>query len=501
MATNQKFAQLQATTLSGAGSSVGDITLGLTSFKDIDGNVLSMSSFGSKGWGTLEPNNSSQEEQFSFTGITQNSDGTATLTGVKNVTFLYPYTETSGVLKSHPGGSKMIISNTSAFYATLASTADDETISGVWTFTNPAVPRMDVEPTYGAGTELYFVTKTYADNLAIAGAPNASTTQKGIVQLPSQSGVDNKTAVGGTGANFAVTPDKLRATKYNDYVAESGTATAYVIAPSPVVTQYVVGLEFRFKAAHANGSGATTLNVNGVGAKSLKIQKGDPAAQFIRTNSMVGVLYDGTNFQITDISRPILSQEQLEIYAPSSTGNTAYVVALAPALTVYSPGLVVRFKPDAGGGQPTLNVNGLGAKNIKKYRAGTLANVATGDVIANQVVEVVYDGTQFQLMSATPAYTNGMSSGVATGATSAVQATNDGIYAGYITIPSDNANTTTILTDSSNPPTTVIQSITNRDATYGSSIPFCIPVKKGEYFKITLGTSHGVGAAVFTALS
>lgn len=202
MADNQKFFQLQAQTLAGSGVSIGDTTMILTSFKDIDGNNVAMTDFGTKGWMTIEPGSADREEQISFTGITQNANGTATITGIKNVGFKAPYTETSGFLKSHPGGVKAVISNSSGFYDAMSSKKNDETIEGIYTYTNPNVPRMNTAPTYGAGTEEYFVTKRYADSLAIAGAPDASTTQKGIVEIATGAELAAGTDIGSTGAKL-----------------------------------------------------------------------------------------------------------------------------------------------------------------------------------------------------------------------------------------------------------------------------------------------------------
>lgn len=44
----------------------------------------------------------------------------------------------------------------------------------------------------------------------------------------------------------------------------------------------------------------------------------------------------------------------------------------------------------------TLNVNALGAKNIVR---GTSTALLTGDITANKIMQVVYDGTSFQLLS------------------------------------------------------------------------------------------------------
>lgn len=109
-------AQLQPFALSGAGAVAGATSITLQSMLDIDGTEVDMTSFGDVGYGTLEPGNGALEEQISFTDITQNSNGTATLTGVKNVEFLTPYTETSGLSKTHAGSTTFVISNTSGFY-------------------------------------------------------------------------------------------------------------------------------------------------------------------------------------------------------------------------------------------------------------------------------------------------------------------------------------------------------------------------------------------------
>ncbi len=116
--------QAQAFSLSGAGSSIGDTVLNLKSFKDILGTNLTMTQFGSVGYGTIEPGNNTQEEQVSFSGITQNSDGTAQLTGVKHVLFITPYTESSGMTITHPGSVTFVISNTAGFENTFYSYAN-----------------------------------------------------------------------------------------------------------------------------------------------------------------------------------------------------------------------------------------------------------------------------------------------------------------------------------------------------------------------------------------
>lgn len=79
---------------------------------------------------------------------------------------------------------------------------------------------------------------------------------------------------------------------------DSGSANTYAIALTPAVTAYVAGQVFHFKAANAS-SGASTLNVNALGAKNIKKKNDqDIAASDIEQNAIVSVIYDGTSFQM-----------------------------------------------------------------------------------------------------------------------------------------------------------------------------------------------------------
>ena len=148
MADNFKYAQLQAFTLAGSGAVIGATSIVISSMKTIDGDNLVMADdFGTIGYGTLEPSSGAQEEQISFTGLTNNANGTTTLTGVKSVAFVSPYTETSGLAKTHPGGSRFIISNTSGYYNRFVSKDNDETINGTVSFTT--VPNSTNAPVNG----------------------------------------------------------------------------------------------------------------------------------------------------------------------------------------------------------------------------------------------------------------------------------------------------------------------------------------------------------------
>ncbi len=134
-------AQLQPFSISGAGAVAGATSVTLKSFLAIDGTPLTMADFGAIGFGTLEPGNSVLEEQVSFTGVTKNANGTGTLTGVKSVEFLTPYTSTSGLSKTHAGSTEFVISNTSGMYDQFGAKQNDEEITGFWEAPDPVTPQ------------------------------------------------------------------------------------------------------------------------------------------------------------------------------------------------------------------------------------------------------------------------------------------------------------------------------------------------------------------------
>jgi hypothetical protein len=83
-----------------------------------------------------------------------------------------------------------------------------------------------------------------------------------------------------------------------NYATDTGTANAYVVTLSPVPTAYTVGFPVYFKAANAN-TGASTLNVNGLGAVTITKRGGTAlAAGDIPVNASIHVVYDGTNFEM-----------------------------------------------------------------------------------------------------------------------------------------------------------------------------------------------------------
>jgi hypothetical protein len=86
---------------------------------------------------------------------------------------------------------------------------------------------------------------------------------------------------------------------------------------------------------------------------------------------------------------------QASSYLQDTGAANAYVVTPDPAMTSYTDGLLLSFKAaNTNTGASTINVNGLGVKNIRKNVVDALE---AGDITSGQVVDLVYDGTNFQL--------------------------------------------------------------------------------------------------------
>lgn len=90
-------------------------------------------------------------------------------------------------------------------------------------------------------------------------------------------------------------------------------------------------------------------------------------------------------------------QNSTHSYAADAGGTDDYAITLNPAVTAYATGQRFAFKANtANTTGATLNVNGLGTKTIVKHFNATLA---TNDIKAGSIVEVYYDGTNFQMVS------------------------------------------------------------------------------------------------------
>jgi len=123
----------------------------------------------------------------------------------------------------------------------------------------------------------------------------------------------------GTALTDSLTLGQAQNASMNYVASDTGGANAAVIAPAPAVTSYVAGQVFHFKAA-ANSTGATTLNVSGLGTKAVQIGGAAISGASILTTGVTSVIYDGTQFQLLSADRLNASGD---VVGPGSATNNS----------------------------------------------------------------------------------------------------------------------------------------------------------------------------------
>lgn len=193
-----------------------------------------------------------------------------------------------------------------------------------------------------------------------------------------------------------------------EYVSTvGGSANAITLTPSPAVAAYATGQRFVFLAANSCTS-ATTLNVSGLGAKSVKLliygAKANPVAGDIVAGSWYAALYDGTDFILSSVySAPSVNVIQSSSYQwLGTTGGTANVLTASatPSLRGVAAGQTFRFVAGSSNTTSvTINIDSHGAENVYKQINASNNALQAGDIVAGRQYEIRYDGTQFILMN------------------------------------------------------------------------------------------------------
>ena len=211
-------------------SSIGttDSTIKLSSFLEpVSGTPYTMALINTTiAYGTLDPQTPDRSEFISFTGIIQNADGTATLTGVtRGLARSSPFTSDPVFKQTHSGQSIFVMSNSPQIY-----------------------------------NDIY----TYVDNLSIAGSVPATTTVEGIAKLSTAPVDANHPIVVGNNDTRVPTQDEKDA-----LAGTSGAPSAankYVTAAGlPTVPSVVDIQNFETSGTWTKPTGAKTVQVICIG--------------------------------------------------------------------------------------------------------------------------------------------------------------------------------------------------------------------------------------------
>lgn len=116
-------------------------------------------------------------------------------------------------------------------------------------------------------------------------------------------------------------------------------------------------------------------------------------------------------------------------YAVATGTANEYIATLTPALSSYAEGVSLRLKINVENtGASTVNVNGLGAKSIKKSNGSA---VSSGNLKLGSVYTFAYDGTSFILQGEGGEYGTAVAGDVLTGKTIG---TENGIVSGTLVL-------------------------------------------------------------------
>ena len=268
--------------LSAAGTTAFIDTTTDDSGNDLDGKIIAV---------TLEKGVSGKEETVIGTVSTSGASMTSL---TRNIDVLDGTTAGTGVTHRK----KSTVEITAFPYLTLALRA----LNGTDQLAAASKMAYDGAVTHVVGSN-ELATIKYADDLAIAGAPDSSATTKGLNEMATSAESQAGTDTGSTTGPLVVAPSDIAANVQNQshvYLADSGAADAYVITLVPAVTAYAAGQRFTFLATNAC-TGASTLNVNGLGVKDIKKSENGTVAAALANNDIlaaqiVTVVYDGTQF-------------------------------------------------------------------------------------------------------------------------------------------------------------------------------------------------------------
>jgi len=94
---------------------------------------------------------------------------------------------------------------------------------------------------------------------------------------------------------------------YN-YSVDTGSVNTYVVTLNPAPASYAVGLQVFLKITNAN-TGASTLNVNSLGAQNISLPTGNPInVNDLIVGQLAFLIYDGTQFQLQNPLSGIASE-------------------------------------------------------------------------------------------------------------------------------------------------------------------------------------------------
>lgn len=173
---------------------------------------------------------------------------------------------------------------------------------------------------------------------------------------------------------------------HNFYGIATGTNTL-VVTLSPAPTSLVAGFTLRFKNTTAN-TGAATLNVNGLGAKSI-VKSGGTAlsAANLKAGGVYTVCYDGSNFILQGEGGEYGTAEAIQVLSGYTVGRES--------------GVVNGTMPNKVGSATVITPSGLEQAIPNGYYGGALTDGKVKPISLTPGDNVLYTSTDQMAMQGT----------------------------------------------------------------------------------------------------
>ena len=381
-------------TLSGSGVSSSATSFTLASFTiPQNGYKIQDYDVSSTFYVTLEPGNRTRQEIISCTTVAQNAAGTATLSGcTRGLSPVQPYSASSTLQFSHAGGTQVIFSDPPQIFDELFALGNNATSTALLEFSSTTPPYYDMNPKFSNLASTTLISKGYADDLAIAGAPDMNETTKGIGEQATGLEAASSTLTGQTTAPLVLTTkystsspyttgywipvtnhmNKLAQTFFDlseafDFTAATTTVsrllahnqiqTGKLIATSTSVA--IGGVSYTFPSSQ--GSAGTGLSNDGTGTLSWSTDKWTEVAAITTSAGSTSVNVNGIPsarfLRVLISTQGFASGDDLGMqFNSDKAGNYAFRVTENSTTSVAT-----------GGATTTIRVSGPSSINTEPY--------------------------------------------------------------------------------------------------------------------------------------
>ncbi|MCW5963524.1 MAG: hypothetical protein KIT83_05750 [Bryobacterales bacterium] len=191
----------------------------------------------------------------------------------------------------------------------------------------------------------------------------------------------------------------------------SGSSTVYTCAMQPLLGELRTGMVLHWRPDLTNTAVPPTLEVDLLGPKPVKLGDGsaDPRPGDFRAGRLYPLWYDGNVFRVFEgpwlenYLAVAASQSGATAYCASDNGSgSAYTCSLTPALGVYSPGMMLHWRPDvsSAGGPTTITVDNLPPQPLKL--ANGVADPGENELLDGELYLLWYDGSSFRVTDFLP---------------------------------------------------------------------------------------------------